>query len=120
MTYTPKTYTTSAIAGEQSIYEFPNGWGASVIRGSFTYGGNEGLWELAVLNPEGEIDYTTHITDDVIGHLTQEQVQWYLAEIEELPAYGTGAGTAAGTTASAGLRGAKVKIRFPGGTVEVE
>ena len=89
MTYTPKSSDSHPIGGVQELYEFPNGYGASVIRASFSYGGKDGLWELAVLNPEGEIDYTTHITDDVIGHLTSEQVQWYLAEIEALPSPST-------------------------------
>ena len=31
----------------QKIYSFPNGYGASVIKGKYTYGGPEGLWEIA-------------------------------------------------------------------------
>ena len=31
------------------VFQFENGFGASVIRGLYTYGGRQGLWELAVL-----------------------------------------------------------------------
>ena len=34
----------------QKIYKFPNGYGASVIKGPYSYGGPDGLWELAVLD----------------------------------------------------------------------
>ena len=53
--------------GVQVVHEFPNGYGASVIRHDFSYGGKDGLWEMAVLK-EGDLCYNTHITNDVIGH----------------------------------------------------
>ena len=31
------------MAGSQWVYRFPNGYGASVIRGPWSYGGPEGL-----------------------------------------------------------------------------
>ena len=92
--------------GVQKIYRFPNGYGASVIRAtagpdSFigfgrgdwggSYGRNEGLWELGVIrfNSEDNLDfnltYSTHITDDVLGYLTEEDVERHLNEIEALP-----------------------------------
>jgi hypothetical protein len=83
---------------DQEIYRFPNGYGASVIRGKHTtYGGSEGLYELAVViyddGPQKEwstdidfsICYDTSLTDDVIGYLTRKQVNSYLKEIFELP-----------------------------------
>ena len=33
----------------QWIYRFPNGFGASVVRGAYTYGEAPGLYELAVI-----------------------------------------------------------------------
>ena len=33
----------------QKLYKFANGYGASVVKGEHTYGGDEGLWELAVI-----------------------------------------------------------------------
>lgn len=69
--------------GVRHVYGFENGYGASVIKHDYSYGGRDGLWELAVLNGE-ELCYTTSITEDVIGHLTWERVEGYLKEIKQL------------------------------------
>jgi hypothetical protein len=71
--------------GTQKLYEFPNGRGASVVRHSFSYGAADGLWELAVLDRKGEIDYSTPITNDVLGHLSDDEVQAALERIAALP-----------------------------------
>ncbi len=65
-------------------YMFSNGYGASVVCHSFSYGGNNGLFELAVLDKDGELTYDTPITNDVIGHLTQEEVDVFLERINNL------------------------------------
>lgn len=73
--------------GERIWFKFDNNYGASVIRGAFTYGGDEGLWELAVLDfseDEVKITYDTEITDDVIGHLSAGDVRDLLNKIEKL------------------------------------
>jgi hypothetical protein len=70
--------------GVQHIYSFPNGYGASVIKHDGSYGGNLGLWELAVLDDEGSLCYSTPITSDVIGHLSDEEVILKLNEIRGL------------------------------------
>ena len=84
---------------QQRIYRFPNNRGASVVRRLQvspdyryilwgTYGDEDYLWELAVLKFEGEdwiIDYDSGITEDVIGYLTEEEVQGYLVRIMALP-----------------------------------
>jgi len=87
-------------SGTQRIYRFENGYGASVVRFSEhhctgipagSYGGDKGLWELAVVRFTGdEIDrfrlvYNTPITDDVLGYLSEEEVDANLAKIEALP-----------------------------------
>jgi len=67
---------------------FENGYGASVIIGEFTYGGKEGLYEMAVLKGTEEdwkLYYDTPITSDVIGYLEPKEVIEYLKQIEELP-----------------------------------
>ncbi|MGY8803002.1 MAG: hypothetical protein ACKVK6_02055 [bacterium] len=69
--------------GIQKVYNFPNGYGASVIQHAGSYGIERGLWELAVLFME-DICYTSPITDDVIGHLNQRQVKNLLQQIKEL------------------------------------
>jgi hypothetical protein len=69
--------------GVQHKYSFPNGYGASVVKHDFSYGGKQGLWELAVLEGE-ELCYTSGITDDVIGHLSWVNVEKILGEIKSL------------------------------------
>jgi hypothetical protein len=69
--------------GVQALIYFDNGYGASVVRSEHTYGGSDGLYELAVLK-NGNITYDTPITDDVIGYLTEEGVTEYLQKIQEL------------------------------------
>jgi hypothetical protein len=77
--------------GIQRLYRFPNGYGASVIKGPYTYGGLEGLWELAVTKATGadpehfQITYSTPITDGVEGRLTEDEVDVMLSQIEALP-----------------------------------
>jgi hypothetical protein len=71
--------------GVQYFYGFKNGRMASVVCHDMSYGHEEGLLELAVLGAGGSyIDYSTHITDDVMGHLTAEEVVTILEEIEKL------------------------------------
>ena len=74
--------------GIQHVYQFPNNYGASVVKHDFSYGGKNGLWELAVLDysidKEGDLCYTSGITDDVIGHLTWKNVEEFLLEIKKL------------------------------------
>lgn len=73
----------------QKLYRFKNNYGASVVKGEHTYGGDEGLWELAVIlfDTSGGFNlcYTTPITSDVEGHLTDDAVEELLAKIEALP-----------------------------------
>lgn len=75
--------------GNQKVYKFENGYGASVISGgTYTYGGDQGLKELAVLKfYDGEsykLCYDTEITDDVLGYLEDVEVNDLLKRIEEL------------------------------------
>jgi hypothetical protein len=80
----------SRCGGLRKVYRFSNGYGASVIKHQFSYGGDEGLWELAVLrftgadNSDCVIDYSTPITGDVIGYLTPDEVEEILSQIEVL------------------------------------
>ena len=66
---------------------FPNGYTASVVRGSNTYGGPDGLYELAVIH-DGNIVYDTPVTSDVLGWLTEGDVTERLNEISFLPPRG--------------------------------
>jgi hypothetical protein len=63
---------------------FENGFGVSVVCHTMSYGGKLGLYELAVLDKQGNLTYDTPITSDVIGYLTPEEVTNYLIKIQEL------------------------------------
>jgi len=69
----------------QARIKFANGYGASIVKGLYTYGGPEGLYELAVLDADGKLTYDTPITDDVLGHLSPDDVTKALQDIEALP-----------------------------------
>lgn len=88
--------------GTWQVYLFENRYAASVIRAgygenSFTgsYGVDDGLFELAVMKCRTDADprqfssyglcYDTPITDDVVGYLTEEDVQELLAKVASLP-----------------------------------
>jgi hypothetical protein len=76
--------------GAQHIYRFANGYGASVVIHSFSYGRESGLWELGVVtfddNDRWHLTYATPVTDDVLGDLTDADVAETLVEIAALPA----------------------------------
>lgn len=78
-------FTPSSAGGVRAVAQFPNGYRASVVRGDFTYGGDRGFYELAVMDDRG-ICYDTPITDDVLGYLTPDDVTRLLADIEALHA----------------------------------
>ncbi len=73
---------------------FDNGYGLSVVRfksplsktySSYTSNGNE--WEVAVIygnEKDWQITYNTHITDDVMGHLTEGEVDWVMIQVQDL------------------------------------
>lgn len=63
---------------------FDNGYGASVVRHEYSYGGNKGLFELAVLDTTGELTYNTPVTNDVIGYLRPQDVTEVLIKIQQL------------------------------------
>lgn len=80
----------------QVVVEFENKWRASVVCHEFSYGGRDGLYELAIFYPDGQtpessrtgICYDTPITDDVIGHIDpSKDLPRILALISKLPAY---------------------------------
>lgn len=78
--------------GIQYIAKYSNNYGASIVQHSFSYGKDRGLWELAVIKYEPnetnihnfDLDYTTPITKDVLGHLTESEVNELLDKIEAL------------------------------------
>lgn len=72
---------------EHYQFHFENGYGASVIRGPYSYGGPQGLYKLAVLRKRRkywEITYKTPITNDVLGNLKYNDVVQALEDISGL------------------------------------
>ena len=63
---------------------FDNGYGASVIIGPHTYGGEDGLYELAVLGKDKKLTYDTSVTDDVEGWLSEDDVTKLMEQIQKL------------------------------------
>lgn len=70
--------------GVYAIIMFKNGYGASISKSSRSYGGKNGLYEIAVLDTDGDLTYDTDVTDDVIGHLTPEEVTKVMNQIQAL------------------------------------
>jgi len=70
--------------GQRALLMFPNGYGASIIKTSFSYGSSAGLWELAVMKRDG-ITYETPITDDVIGSCDESEILSLCKRIHALP-----------------------------------
>jgi hypothetical protein len=71
--------------GIQCRTMFENGFGVSVIRQKYSYGGADGLYELAVLDTDGELHYDNPVANgDVHGYLTEDDVTKLLKEIQLL------------------------------------
>jgi len=68
----------------QAAFEFPNGYGISVITGGFAYTSPSSPYEIAVVL-HGALCYDTLITDDVLGWQTADDVSKRMAQLEALP-----------------------------------
>ena len=73
--------------GIQALVFFNNGFGASVVKSDFSYGGKGGLYELAVISGNQDdwaITYKGESPYDSLGYLTEENVEKYLKQIEAI------------------------------------
>ena len=73
--------------GTQTLVFFSNGFGASVVKHQWSYGNEQGLFEIAVLIgnvDDWKICYDTYITDDVLGYQTDADVADVLQKIRDL------------------------------------
>jgi hypothetical protein len=80
--------------GHHGLIFFPNGYGVSVVRyknpisktfSSYTL--NDSEWEVAVIignKDDWRLCYDTDITDDVLGHLTEGEVDWVMLQVQQL------------------------------------
>lgn len=78
------------IGGVQYLFRFENGFGASVIKGSYSIGASQDLWELAILRyfDSGAWDYDlyygTEITDGIVGYQSDSDICGLLERIKAL------------------------------------
>ena len=69
-----KTHPGGSMIGVIAREEFDNGFAVTVVKGPHTYGGDKGLYELAVWK-DGEIHYDNDVAKgDVVGYLREEDV----------------------------------------------
>jgi len=78
-----KTNPMGADFGIVSRTKFDNGYEVSVVKSPHSYGGDKGLYELAIFKDD-EICYDTPITNDVLGYLSDKDVTEVLIKIQQL------------------------------------
>jgi len=69
--------------GLHAKMNFDNGYGVSVIKHTYSYGYEKNLWKVAILY-KGKLCYDTHITDDVLGWQTEDDVTNVMKQVQEL------------------------------------
>ena len=73
--------------GVQAKHFFPNGYGVSVVRFPGSYGYDQDLYEVAVIQgneDDFELCYDTPITEDVLGHRDEVDVENIMEEVQAL------------------------------------
>jgi hypothetical protein len=73
--------------GVQAIQCFPNGYGVSVVRFPGSYGYEQDLYEVAVVKgneDDYELCYDTLVTDDVMGHRDEQDIENIMEEVQAL------------------------------------
>ena len=69
-----------AHGGIQIKYYFKNGYGASIVMHQYSYGGDEALFELALINHNDNLIYKEDF-GEVLGYLDFGQVETMLTMI---------------------------------------
>lgn len=64
--------------GISCVVNFPNGYGASIIRCELSHGYENGLYELCFLK------YGKHTTKNILGWLTEDDISQILKKISNL------------------------------------
>lgn len=73
--------------GIQAVQFFENGYGVSVVRFPGSYGFEEDLYEVAIIQGTKDnynLCYTTPITDDVLGHRDETDIENIMEEVSKL------------------------------------
>ena len=84
--------------GVHGVVRFRNGYGLSIVRDSYSYGGDKGLYELALLKigtlkgasqeNDWDIVYNEELGySDVRGWMSEEDVESELKKIENAPKF---------------------------------
>jgi hypothetical protein len=72
------------MVGKQARLQFENGFGVSVVSHTYSYGGKDGLFEVAVLDKDDNLTYETSVTSDVIGYLNPDEVTEVMEQVQKL------------------------------------
>ncbi len=72
------------MSGVRSRMMFENGFGVSVVSHTYSYGGKDGLFEVAVLDEDGGLTYDTPVTNDVVGYLNPDEVTEIMEQVQNL------------------------------------
>jgi hypothetical protein len=67
----------------QATMNFENGYGVSVVTGDAAYSSESQPYEVAILKDD-KLCYDTHITNDVLGHNTEESVTHIMEQVQNL------------------------------------
>ena len=70
--------------GVMATLQFDNGYGVSVISGSYFYCTPGQTYELAMTDNTGHLVYCDIVNHDVLGHLTPDEVSQVMATIQAL------------------------------------
>ena len=87
MKFTELNFENFSVDAVQAKHFLPNGYGVSVVRHPGSYGFLEGLYELAVLEgneDDWELCYDTPVTSDVLGHLSEQDVEDNVLKVQSL------------------------------------
>jgi hypothetical protein len=79
-----KKLTDQYMSGVKARMMFENGFGVSVVSHTYSYGGKDGLFEIAVLDEDGRLTYNTPVTNDVIGYLNPDEVTDIMEQVQNL------------------------------------
>lgn len=73
--------------GIHAVQFFSNGYGVSVVRFPGSYGFEDNLYEIAVIQGDAEhweICYDTAVADDILGHRDERDVEIIMEEVAGL------------------------------------
>lgn len=82
-TFKDLEFNSHSICGTQARINFDNDYGVSVVCGIMFYSNGISTYELAILYKD-QITYNTDITNDVLGHLDENEVTGIMIKVQNL------------------------------------